>query len=138
MILSKENYKKEMSIQISELFKQLSLREQINIEDLLFDNNYNNYIISCHIDNGKIVGMASLCCYKTISGHKGWIEDVVVDESMRGKGIGNQLISELIIESEKLNLIEILLFTELEKESAISLYSKLGFKKRNSIILVKK
>lgn len=138
MILTKENYIDGIEYQSIDLFKQLSNRNQISLKDLIFNNAYNNYIISCHILNDKLLGMASMCLYKTISGHKGWIEDVVVDASMRGMGIGSKLISELLEESKRLNLTDVLLFTEPEKEFAISLYNKLGFKKRDSIIMIKK
>lgn len=138
MILTKENYIDGLESQAIDLFKQLSNRSQISLKELIFNNSYNNYIISCYIQNNKLFGMASMCLYKTISGHKGWVEDVVVDTNMRGMGIGNKLISELLEESERLNLTDVLLFTESEKESAISLYKKFGFTKRDSIIMIKK
>ena len=84
------------------------------------------------MENERTVGIASMCTYKVISGYKGWIEDVVVDASQRGKGLGEQLIRFLISEGKKAGLSEIYLFTEPAKTAAIGLYTKLGFQEKGS------
>jgi phosphinothricin acetyltransferase len=89
-------------------------------------------------DNNKIIGIALMCTYKVISGNKGWIEDVVVDSASRGKGIGRKLINLLVEVGEKKELSEILLFTEDHRLAAINLYSKVGFKLKESKIYCKK
>lgn len=43
-------------------------------------------------DLGSIVGMLTLTCCPTLAYDKYWIEDVVVDESCRGKGLGRSLV----------------------------------------------
>lgn len=83
-------------------------------------------------ENQKIVGMASMGMYEVVSGFKGWIEDVVVDEKMRGKGIGKALIQEMLERGKQRGLNEIYLFTEDERNAAIALYTQLGFKIKNS------
>ena len=42
-------------------------------------------------DEGKLVGSLSLVVFRIPTGVRAWIEDVVVDQSMRGKGIGEAL-----------------------------------------------
>jgi GNAT superfamily N-acetyltransferase len=42
-------------------------------------------------DDGTIVGMATLVSFRIPSGMRAWIEDVVVDESSRGDGVGRAL-----------------------------------------------
>ena len=73
---------------------------------------------------------ASMAIYRVISGYKGWIEDVVVDEFARGKKIGTQLIQQLITKGKELGLGEILLFTSPTNEAAIKLYENEGFKRK--------
>ena len=46
--------------------------------------------------NETIIGMAALTVFRVPSGCKAWIEDVVVDESHRGKGIGEALTEACI------------------------------------------
>ncbi len=120
--------------EIQALFGQLSPNKtQISIKDLLSDP-ANPIIFACFISKEKVIGIASMCIYKVISGHKGWIEDVVVDANHRGLGIGKKLIAKLIDQAKEKELDEVYLFTEDEKQAAIGLYTKLGFKQKNSIL----
>ena len=76
-----------------------------------------------------------MAIYSVISGYKGWIEDVVVDEMARGKKIGTQLIQLLIAKGKELGLGEILLFTS-PNEAAIKLYENEGFKRKGAEVYV--
>ena len=80
----------------------------------------------------QIIGMATLTCYRVLSGYKGWIEDVVVDQSHRGKGIGKQLTQAILEKAKSLRLQKLFLYTEDEKQTAIHLYEQLGFTQKNS------
>src|SRR5512146_842858 len=42
-------------------------------------------------DEGKLVGSLSLVVFRIPTGVRAWIEDVVVDQSQRGKGLGEAL-----------------------------------------------
>ncbi len=130
-ILQKEDLTPAIKIEISDLFKTLNADiEQWDINDVLGQGN--EFICVCCWDNEKLVGMASLATYKVISGHKGMVEDVVVSEEIRGKGIGRKLMEMLISEGQKLNLSEILLFSGHHRKPAIALYKSLGFNLKNS------
>ena len=89
-----------------------------------------------YIEDGRLHGMASMAIYRVISGYKGWIEDVVVDEFARGKKIGTQLIQQLITKGKELGLGEILLFTSPTNEAAIKLYENEGFKRKGAEVYV--
>src|SRR6266540_6160707 len=39
-------------------------------------------------DDGRIVGMLTLVIFRIPTGVRAWIEDVVVDEAVRGRGVG--------------------------------------------------
>ena len=42
-------------------------------------------------DNGRIVGLLTLVVFRIPTGVRAWIEDVVVDEAVRGRGVGEAL-----------------------------------------------
>ena len=113
------------------MFKVLNADiKQWDIEQVLSQGN--EYICTCCWEEEKLVGMASLATYKVISGYKGMVEDVVVSETFRGKGIGRKLMEMLIKEGQRLHLSEILLFSGHHRKPAIALYTSLGFNLKNS------
>lgn len=130
-ILQKEDTTPEVSKQIHELFQVLNADiDQWDIERIMAQGN--EFILACCWENDKLTGMASLATYKAISGYKGIVEDVVVAESMRGKGIGRKLMEMLLLEGKRLQLSEILLFSGHHRKPAIALYKSLGFNQKNS------
>lgn len=58
----------------------------------------------------------------------GFIEDVYVDESTRGKGLGSKLLEHIITEAKRLNCYKLICTTRYEKERVHSFYKKFGFK----------
>ncbi len=113
---------------INSLIKQLNPSIDIkDIEYLRSAATSQNTVIAYAEKNDRIIGIAILCHYKTLSGCKGWIEDVVVDENYRKKGIGSQLIDFLMnIASEK-KLDSIFLTSNPLRTEANNLYLKMGF-----------
>ena len=68
-----------------------------------FDNEINTSHLSdpgsitlVSVDNNTITGVASLYIIKKLTRTLGLIEDVVVNENYRGKGIGKKLVEKLI------------------------------------------
>lgn len=136
-ILKEEAINSDFKNQISELFKQLSPdKKQIGLSEIL--DNKNPITFAYCIENDTIIGVAAMCTYKVISGSKGWIEDVIVDENSRGRSVGQKLIEKLLETAKEKNLSEVLLFTEDHRIPAINLYNKLGFKQKESRIFVLK
>lgn len=83
-------------------------------------------------DNKEIIGMLTLIIYRIPIWKKGWIEDLVVDERYRNKGIASKLI-QYAIEKAKADGVLLLNFTSRpERETANRLYERLGFEKRNT------
>lgn len=133
VILNKTSLNANVQDQVYELFKQLSPnKKQVKLDEILMENNPVT-LLGCFIGD-RIVGIASMPIYKVISGNKGWIEDVIVDENYRGMGIGMKLIEKLMAISNEQQLSEVLLFTEEHRTPAISLYEKLGFSRKESNI----
>lgn len=58
------------------------------------------------------------------------LEDLLVKEEYRGKGIGSTLVKEAIAEAKRLGCYKILATSRMERENVHRLYEKLGLKKR--------
>ena len=117
-ILKKSDIYDSMRFQITELYKQLNDSiKQCPLHQILQEDNHIIFAV-CSIE-GQIVGIALLATYKVISGHRGMVEDVVVDRKHRGKGIGRKLMEKLLKEAEHRNLNSVLLFSGHHREAAI-------------------
>lgn len=80
--------------------------------------------------DGRIVGTLTLVLYRIATGLKAWIEDVVVDESARGHGVGEALNLAAIDEARRLGVRYVTLTSRPDREAANRLYQRLGFKAR--------
>ena len=78
------------------------------------------------MEQGNILGYASIHYIKKITRKSGIIEDVVVKENQRGKGIGKLLVKNLIEKAKKNNCDKIILSSS---EKNLKFYEKLGFQK---------
>ena len=78
------------------------------------------------LEKGNVIGYASIHYIKKITRKSGIIEDVVVKENQRGKGIGKLLVSNLIEKAKKNNCDKIILSSS---EKNLKFYQKLGFQK---------
>lgn len=87
----------------------------------------NTHFFIAELDNKQIAGMLIIGTYKTPSGIKVWIEDVVVDESHRGKGIGKKLMIDAINFSKSLGASYISLTSRPSRIAANRLYQEMGF-----------
>ena len=94
--------------------------------------NSDNTTVFIAEEDGEIVGMLTLATYVTPSGPKAWIEDVVVDKTRQGKGIGKVLVEKAIEHANQLNMNRIDLTTNPARVAANVLYQKIGFKKRET------
>ena len=80
----------------------------------------------------KIVGTLTLAAYRVPSGVRSMIEDVVVDSSARGQGIGEALVKRAIEVAREKGVQYISLTSSSVREAANRLYMKVGFKKRET------
>jgi len=129
--LSLTDLNEVVQTEIFSLFKQLAPdMEPLSLKEVL--DKQNNCYVLCYMENSAIIGLAVMCTYKVISGYNGWVEDVIVDEKYRGKGIGKKLIGQLIKVGQDLNLTNLFLFTGKHRTAANKLYTRIGFTKKNS------
>lgn len=59
----------------------------------------------------------------------GLLEDVFVDEELRGQGIGTKIINDVIAQAKKIGCYKIVATSRFERENVHKLYEKLGFEK---------
>ncbi|HLP74527.1 MAG TPA: GNAT family N-acetyltransferase [Bacteroidales bacterium] len=78
-------------------------------------------------DDHQVAGILTLAKYPNVTGMKFWIEDVVVDGSFRGKGIGEKLTMAAIERAGELGAEELKLTSRPFRAAANNLYRKLGF-----------
>ena len=78
------------------------------------------------------MGCSALIVIKIPTGNKAWIEDVVVDQSARGKGIGRALMNHALEEAKKCGVKSIDLTSRPSRESANQLYQSLGYEIRQT------
>ncbi|GAB4484781.1 MAG: hypothetical protein Fur0016_15690 [Anaerolineales bacterium] len=79
-------------------------------------------------ETGPIVGSACLGVFRTPSGLHAHIEDVIVDESLRGQGIGEGLVNALLDIARQMGLKGVSLTCNPRRVAANQLYKKMGFK----------
>jgi ribosomal protein S18 acetylase RimI-like enzyme len=81
---------------------------------------------------GAIIGSLTLVCVRIPTGIRAWIEDVVVDESVRGLGIGEALTREAIGLAQGTGARSVDLTSHPAREPANRLYRRLGFEQRET------
>ncbi len=100
---------------------------------------YPNYKIYIARYNDKIVGTFSLSIMDNIAHmgqSSGLVEDVVVEKSMRSKGIGRKMMKYAMEICRKNNCYKMSLSSNLIRERAHKFYEKLGFKKHGYSFLI--
>lgn len=84
-----------------------------------------------HLD-GRIVGSLTLAVFPIPTGVRAWIEDVVVDEGVRGHGVGEALNRAALERARSLGAITVDLTSRPSREAANRLYKRLGFVERDT------
>lgn len=84
---------------------------------------------------GRIVGAATLVTFPLPSGLRGHVDDVVVDESMRGRGTARALLSRMTELATARGLRTLDLTSRPSRESALRLYESAGFVRRETNVL---
>lgn len=79
-----------------------------------------------------IVGSLTLAMFRIPTGLRAWIEDVVVDASQRGQGIGEALTREALRVAQAAGATTVDLTSRPSREAANRLYQRVGFEKRET------
>jgi ribosomal protein S18 acetylase RimI-like enzyme len=81
---------------------------------------------------GTITGTLTLVMFPLPSGLRAWIEDVVVDASARGQGVGEKLTREALRIAAEAGARTVDLTSRPSREAAGRLYERIGFEIRES------
>jgi ribosomal protein S18 acetylase RimI-like enzyme len=83
-------------------------------------------------DGEKVVGSLTLALFRIPTGLRAWIEDVVVDESARGRGVGAALNEAAIDHARSVGARTVDLTSRPSRQAANRLYRRLGFVERET------
>ncbi|KAL0078077.1 FR47-like protein [Phycomyces blakesleeanus] len=118
--------------EITQLVKQLSPSAiEANVKRSL-ESPLNHIVIARDMYDKKIIGSATLVITHCMTGLRAHVEDVIVTELWRGKGVGKALLKKIIEISQSLHTKTLDLTSRPERETANSLYQKLGFVRRET------
>lgn len=80
----------------------------------------------------RIVGSMCLAMFVIPTGLRAWIEDVVVDEAARGRGVGEKLNRRALEIAAEAGATSVDLTSRPSREAANRLYQRMGFEQRET------
>jgi ribosomal protein S18 acetylase RimI-like enzyme len=83
-------------------------------------------------DETGILGTLTLIVFRIPTGIRAWIEDVIVDETARGKGVGRIINEAAIGHAFAHGAITVDLTSRPSREAANRLYQRIGFVQRDT------
>jgi ribosomal protein S18 acetylase RimI-like enzyme len=81
---------------------------------------------------GAIVGSLTLAVFRIPTGVRAWIEDVVVDGTARGQGVGEALTRAALDHAKRAGARTVELTSRASREAANRLYRRMGFATRET------
>lgn len=84
------------------------------------------------LDGDRIVGALTLAMFQIPTAFRAWIEDVVVDSAVRGRGIGDKLNRVALERAADAGASTVDLTSRPSREAANRLYQRIGFEKRDT------
>ncbi|MAG73696.1 hypothetical protein CL620_05230 [archaeon] len=111
---------------IRKLMKQLDPHAKIN-EHSLYRASLNGFVSQRFDEEGKLVGMGWIFPRQTALRRQAVVEDMIVDESQRGKGLGREILKDLLTWAKEQNMDMVELTTNAKRQAANSLYKSEGF-----------
>lgn len=128
------NYTPEIKSTIEHFLKLLQGNDkgisQHQLEEII--SSENSYLFFAANTDDVFIGMLTIGIYQSPTGKKAWIEDVVVDETFRGQGIGENLIVFAIQFARQYQVSILTLTSSPAKVAANNLYKKIGFQPKET------
>jgi ribosomal protein S18 acetylase RimI-like enzyme len=81
---------------------------------------------------GRVLGTLSLILFRAPTGLRAWIEDVVVDNAVRGGGVGAALVRQAVGRARRAGAQTVDLTSRPSREAANRLYVREGFVQRTT------
>ena len=79
-----------------------------------------------------VLGMVTLCFFRTLTGPKAYLDHLVVDPGARRQGVGRALVEHAITHARAAGAARIDLTAGDRKEAGRALYASLGFRERDT------
>ncbi len=83
-------------------------------------------------DDGTILGSLTLAMFRIPTGLRAWIEDVVVDDAARGRGVGELINRDGLRRAKEAGATTVDLTSRPSREAANRLYQRIGFVQRTT------
>lgn len=90
------------------------------------------FLLIARGDDGAILGSLTLVVFPIPTAVRAWIEDVVVDDDARGKGVGELLNRRALEISAEHGAKTVDLTSRPSREAANRLYQRIGFEQRDT------
>jgi ribosomal protein S18 acetylase RimI-like enzyme len=127
---------RELTAAMAQLVAQLSSSAAAPTEDELraiVESPATHLLLACDEPN-VIIGSLTLALFRLPTGYRAWIEDVVVDEAARGRGVGEALTREALRMARGAGARTVDLTSRPEREAATRMYLRLGFERRSTSV----
>jgi ribosomal protein S18 acetylase RimI-like enzyme len=82
--------------------------------------------------DGRVIGMVTLCVFRTLTGPKAYLDHLVVAADWRRHSIGRALVQYAIEQAGAAGASRIDLTANTEKQAGRALYRSLGFQERDT------
>jgi ribosomal protein S18 acetylase RimI-like enzyme len=89
-------------------------------------------LLLAYNEAGEIVGTLTLAMFRIPTALRAWIEDVIVDDSQRGQGIGEALTRHALEVAKAAGATTVDLTSRPSREAANRLYQRVGFERRET------
>ena len=119
---------------VPELSASAALPEMGALEALVRGESSRLLIVREPDESGPIVAMGTMGVYRTPTGVRAVIEDVVVDTAFRGQGFGEALMRRLLDLARDQGARGVVLTSNPRREAANRLYVRMGFRRRRTNI----
>lgn len=123
----------ELQDALKRLIPQLTVRQPpANSELLALIRSESSSLLVARGDDDSIVGMACVAIYRVPTGIRAVIEDVVVDSSARGRGVGEALTRACLNLARIRGAGAVTLTSNPARQAANRLYVRMGFTRRET------
>ena len=124
----------ELAEIFDKLIPQLSQRKPPSLDELTSLIDSRSIVLTARFPDSSspVVGLGTLAVFLVPTGLRGHIEDVVVDQSARGNGVGQAIVLELLAKARELGIEGVSLTCNPTREAANKMYEKMGFRRRET------
>ncbi len=125
-----ESLLSELNVLIPQLSRSSGPMSKNDLSEIIADRDAT--LIVARDESGTAAGMLTLIVFRIPTGIRAWIEDVVVDQSARGKSVGSYLVQRANEIATAKGAKSVDLTSRPDREAANRLYVREGFELRKT------